>query len=321
VAHQSSASPRTIASAALKRGSRRLHTFAPMNVHHLELFYHVVKHGGISEAVRKMPYGIQQPAVSGQILQLEDDLGLKLFQRRPFSLTPAGRELFEFIEPFFGRLSETAERLRGASGQQLRLAAAATILRDYFPKMLEAHRRKFPKMRLHLHDTNQTAAEAMLRRQEIDLAITELEAKPPAGIRCAALLKLPLALLIPEYHKVRTAKQLWKRGEIADALICLAPGETLTKLFRSGLAKLGIEWPTGIEVSSLDLIGSYVSAGFGIGVSVAAPHAKPPAGTRLLALPDFPPLIVAALWQEKLPPIAEAFLDEVKRQAAQLREE
>ena len=42
-----------------------------MNIHHLELFYFVAKYEGITAAVRKMPYGIQQPAVSGQILQLE----------------------------------------------------------------------------------------------------------------------------------------------------------------------------------------------------------------------------------------------------------
>ena len=46
-----------------------------MNIHHLELFYYVAKHGGIAAAVRKMPYGIQQPAVSGQIGRLEEALG------------------------------------------------------------------------------------------------------------------------------------------------------------------------------------------------------------------------------------------------------
>ena len=45
-----------------------------MNVHHLELFYYVARHGGISSAVRHMPYGIQQPAVSSQVLQLEKTL-------------------------------------------------------------------------------------------------------------------------------------------------------------------------------------------------------------------------------------------------------
>jgi DNA-binding transcriptional LysR family regulator len=75
-----------------------------MNIHHLELFYFVAKHGGIAAAVRNIPYGIQQPAVSGQIAKLEESLGTKLFQRRPFALSPAGLELFEFIKPFFDKI-------------------------------------------------------------------------------------------------------------------------------------------------------------------------------------------------------------------------
>ena len=49
-----------------------------MNIHHLELFYYVARHGGITEAVRNIPYGIQQPAVSGQVAQLEEYLGVTL---------------------------------------------------------------------------------------------------------------------------------------------------------------------------------------------------------------------------------------------------
>ena len=48
-----------------------------MNVHHLELFYYVARHGGISEACRKIPYGVQQPAVSTQVGRLENDIGAK----------------------------------------------------------------------------------------------------------------------------------------------------------------------------------------------------------------------------------------------------
>ena len=86
-----------------------------MNIHHLELFYYVAKHGGIAAAVRNMPYGIQQPAVSGQIARLEEALGAKLFNRRPFSLLPAGVDLFEFIKPFFDDVEKVAGRIRGAS--------------------------------------------------------------------------------------------------------------------------------------------------------------------------------------------------------------
>ena len=83
-----------------------------MNIHHLELFYYVARHGGISRAVRRMPWGIQQPAVSGQMLQLEEAVGARLFERQPFRLTPEGEELYAFVQPFFGNLGEVEEKQR-----------------------------------------------------------------------------------------------------------------------------------------------------------------------------------------------------------------
>jgi len=290
----------------------------PVNIHHLELFYHVAKHGGISEAVRRMPYGIQQPAVSGQILRLEDDLEVRLFQRRPFTLTPAGRELLEFIEPFFSKIEATRTRLRGEVAQQLRLAAPSAILRDHLPKLLEQHRSAFPKLRMSLHDANQATAEALLRKQDVDLAITELEGRPSAGIQCCELLKLRLHLLAPQRHRIRSASDLWKQDEIGDPLICMPSIEAITKLFRQGLQQISVNWPTSVEVSSLDLIPSYVRAGFGIGVSVAVPGERPPPKIRQLPLPNFPPLVIAALWQGKLPPVAHAFLEKIKAHAREV---
>jgi DNA-binding transcriptional LysR family regulator len=114
-----------------------------MNIHYLELFYFVAKHGGIAAAVRNIPYGIQQPAVSGQIAKLEESLGTKLFQRRPFALSPTGTELFEFIRPFFENIDVVAERLRQNSSPQLRIAAPAIVLHDYLPQILQRVRAKF----------------------------------------------------------------------------------------------------------------------------------------------------------------------------------
>ncbi|HTG43240.1 MAG TPA: LysR family transcriptional regulator [Verrucomicrobiae bacterium] len=287
-----------------------------MNVHHLELFYHVATHGGISAATRKMPYGIQQPAVSGQISQLEKTLGVKLFQRRPFSLTPAGRELFTFAEPFFGRLREMPHRLRGEENTLLRLAAPATILRNHLPAVLREHKRKYPALRLQLHDANQASAEALLRRGKIDLAITELEGKPAAGINSAVLFKLPLVLVVPRGLKVKTAAELWRGGAPRETLISLPPEEVMVKQFHARLARMGVNWPTHVEVSAMDLIPIYVSLGFGVGLSLAAPGAKLEKGLRSLALPQFPSLVIAVLWQKDLRPWSETFLEEIRKRAA-----
>jgi DNA-binding transcriptional LysR family regulator len=289
-----------------------------MNVHHLELFYYVAKHGGISEAVRKIPYGIQQPAVSGQILQLEKDLGVRLFQRRPFHLSPAGRELYDYIASFFAGLSEKRQHLRGEAEARLRLAAPATILREHLPKILEQHRREFPALKLELHDANQPAAEMLLRKQEIDLAITDLESRPSPGLKCSILLKLPLVLLMPKQHRLRSRKGGWKEM-LGQPLISLPSDETISRLFRRGLANAKVEWQTSVELSSLDLIPVYVRAGFGVGQFLHDPNGTIPAGTREVPLRDFPPLVVAALWHGKLSGVAGKFLERITAEARRIQ--
>src|SRR5271165_4064576 len=115
-----------------------------MNIHHLELFYYVARHGGISEAVRNIPYGIQQPAVSAQVARLEEFLGVTLFQRRPFSLTPPGEKLYAFVKPFFSNLDKMAGDLQGGQARQFRIGASTIVLRDHMPQLLTGVRKKFP---------------------------------------------------------------------------------------------------------------------------------------------------------------------------------
>ena len=263
-----------------------------------------------------MPYGIQQPAVSGQILQLEKTLGARLFQRRPFALTPAGRELFAFAEPFFARLHEIPHRVRGEQSALLRLAAPATILRNHLPPVLQHHKRKHPALRLQLHDANQATAEALLRKGKIDLAIAELEGEPAAGIHSAILFKLPPILIAPRRLPIKKAADLWRDGKPSEALISLPGEEVMVKQFHARLSRLGVNWGTTVEVSAMDLIPIYVSLGFGVGLALVAPGARLPKGLRALPLPQFPPLVIAVLWQKNLSGSNAAFLAEIRKRAA-----
>jgi DNA-binding transcriptional LysR family regulator len=289
-----------------------------INIHHLELFYHVVKHRGISAASRRMPYGIQQPAISGQISQLEKTLGIKLFQRRPFGLTPAGSKLFAEIEPFFAGLGELPNHIRGYSKQRLRLAAPAIILRDYLPAILAGYKHRYPDFRLTLHDANQAAAEELLRKHEIDLAITELEGRPAVSINSCMLVHLPLVLVVPQATTVRSVSDCFREGAPLQSLISLGLDEVISKHFHAGLRKLGLAWAPAIEVTSLELIDIYTSLGLGIGVSVAVPGSARKRGLRLIALRKFPPLTVAALWISDLSESAATFLADVKKLADRL---
>ncbi|HEY3862342.1 MAG TPA: LysR family transcriptional regulator [Verrucomicrobiae bacterium] len=292
-----------------------------MNVHHLELFYCVARHGGISEAVRNIPYGIQQPAVSGQVAQLEEFLGVTLFQRRPFSLTPAGQKLFRFIEPFFGGLDGLAQELQGGAAHQLRIGSSDVILRDHLPEVLQMARRKFPQLKFTLRADFPPQLETLLERQEIDLAIVVTdEKKPPAGLNAEVLLKLPLTLVVPKESPLARAEELWERDKIEEPLICLPEADAISRSFQKGLARLGVDWFPRLEIHSTDGIEVYVAGGFGLGVSVAVPRAKVSPKVRQLALPGFAPVIVAAVWRGKPPAPLRALLDAMQSAAKRMKE-
>lgn len=289
-----------------------------MNIHHLELFYYVARHKGISEAVRNIPYGIQQPAVSGQVAQLEEYLGVVLFQRRPFALTPAGEKLYHFIEPFFSNLDVMAGELQGGEARQIRIGASTVVLRDHLPEFFHSIRKKYPQLQIALREGYPADFENLLLEEELDLAVTVLEKKPAAGIHSLALLELPLVLLVEKDSPVTAAEQLWKMDKIPEPLICLPAGESICRNFQQGLSRLEVDWFPSIQVSSLDLVQTYVANGFGIGVSVRMPKAEISEGVRLLPLPGFSPIVLGALWRGKVSALLQTFLDELQLRAKRL---
>lgn len=289
-----------------------------MNLHHVELFYHVAKHGGITRAVRYMPYGIQQPAVSSQILRLEEDLGAKLFERQPFRLTAAGRELFEFARPFFDHSDAVAARLRSKQAPVLRIAASELILRDYLPSIFERLRRKHPQVKFALRAGFQADLETWLKESEIDLAITPLNARPVPGLKCLPIVKLPAVLLVAKSSPIKTAPQLWARSPIDEPLICLPPAEPLTQVFNQGLRALKVIWPTAIEASSTEVVTQYVANGYGIGVGVNLPHLIKHPNVRIVSLQNFEPVEIAALWQPPVSPLQNDLLEAIADRAREL---
>ena len=204
-----------------------------MNIHHLELFYYVARHGGIMEAVRNIPYGIQQPAVSGQVAQLEEFLGVTLFHRRPFALTPEGEKLYKFIQPFFSDLDKIATELQGGQVRHIRIGASTIVLRDHVPGLLQGVQRKFPGLKVSLREGFPAQLENLLNKEEIDLAVTLIEKKKNAsGVHSLALMELPLVLLVQKSSDVTSAEQLWQRDKIDDPLISLPRSEALCRNFQ-----------------------------------------------------------------------------------------
>lgn len=293
-----------------------------MNVHHLELFYYVAKYEGITAAVRKMPYGIQQPAVSGQLLQLEKSLGVKLFNRRPFNLTNAGDELYDHVYPFFSRLDDVEARLKGEESKHLRIAASASVMRHHLPELLAELRDEIPGLKLTLRDAEPADVQDVLVRQQADLAVSVIHSQLSDGLKAVSLMKLPLALLLPSRHKARSLNDLLEKNDgtwrSRVPLVGLPPNEEVSQLFQKEIESRDLHWPVAVEVDSLEGVQHFVRCGFGAGITVRIPGSTVPKGMREIELNDFPPLEVGVIYQGALKPLARQFLDSAVVKAASL---
>jgi DNA-binding transcriptional LysR family regulator len=289
-----------------------------MNIHHLELFYYVAKNEGITSAARNMPYGIQQAAISGQIAQLEEFLGTVLLQRRPFSLTPPGVKLYNFIKPFFDRLDPIAEEIRGGVAQSLRIGASEIVMRDFLPEILQTTRGQFPKLKLMMREGYHPLVHKWFEQRDIDVFTGLLGETAPPGVQSKILFDLPLVLMVPAAHKIKSAEELWKQDPIKETLITIPTNQVICRAFQEGLDKRNVDWFSGIEVSTLALAETYVEQGYGLAVTVGIPGITYKSQVRTLPLTGFPKVPFGVLWQGFQTPVLAHFLKVVQAASAKL---
>lgn len=262
-----------------------------------------------------MPYGIQQPAVSGQILQLEDKLGVKLFNRRPFALTPAGEELYDYIYPFFSRLGDLEEKLRGEEGRHLRLAATASALRNHLPDCLETLKKNEPNLKLSLREVAPSDVHGLVTSQQADIAIGVIGGKMSEGLKTEPLLKIPTVLWVPSKSRAKSWRDFLEKDPYSksgfigkEPMIGLPPNEVLQQLFQKEFDRNEVNWPVSVEVNSTDVVRDFVGRGFGVGIGIFIPGLPSPKGVKPLILNDFPPLVIGAMYQGKPKGVVQDFL-------------
>lgn len=287
-----------------------------MNVHQLELFYHVVRHQGVSPAARAL--GREQPTLSRQVIDLEQSLHVKLYHRRPFKLTEKGELLYRRIEPFFRELPRLEELVRG--GDILRIGASPIVLTHHLPAVEREVRKTVPNLHLLLREANQPQLVQWLERGEIDLAITLLPRDLPPKMFTQPLLELPLSLLVPKSSQYSSADELLTgcAGRL-PGLICLPPDEMVCREFQQWLQNKGVEWRPRIEVGSLHLVEHYVQEGYGVGLSVQVPGIRLSPKLCALPLPQCPPIPLGMLWRDHTDRLLRAFRSEVERRADKLQ--
>lgn len=160
-----------------------------MDLRHARTFVTVAELGSVSKAAVRLH--IAQPALSRQISNLEQELGLKLFDRvgRRLVLTGEGEQLLgdcRGLLSYASALGERAQSLRRGDTGTLKVAASPQFIEGVVSGFLRLYSERYPKVQLKLIESVAWSDTlAMLERGEIHLGQNLLRAVPPAETRLA----------------------------------------------------------------------------------------------------------------------------------------
>lgn len=253
------------------------------NLHHLELFYYVAKAKGISNALGLIPYGIQQPAISQQMIRLEESLGVRLFERKPFQLTPAGETLFRYLSRFFGDLDNELASLKDYDRIRIRFGCPSIISSKYLPELIRRLLTQFPKLQPSVLEQDGNRGIPELQDRQIDVLITFSAPHKSKAMSVSTVAKFPMCLIVPDGHPF--CKGFWPKSDFASTnWIALQESSGGTQELCHGLSAFGISPVFSLSTNSIEACLDYVSMGLGIAL-MAMPPLDLLKGKHLTALP------------------------------------
>ncbi len=157
-----------------------------MDLRQLRTFVTVAELGTVSKAAERLH--IAQPALSRQISELEESLGVMLFDRvgRRLVLSSAGEQLLGDCRALLEHardIGERAQSLRRGDTGVLRVAASPHLIEGIFPDFLLRYAQRCPGVQVKLIDAVGLDMLSMLERGEIDLAQYLVDTNQPADPR------------------------------------------------------------------------------------------------------------------------------------------
>jgi DNA-binding transcriptional LysR family regulator len=236
---------------------------------------------------------LTQPAVSMQVRQLEEALGVTLFEQlgKRIHLTETGQEVLAYARNITQQLDEmetVLNRIKGLSGGRLRISVATTA--NYFiPTLLGTFSRSYPEVTISLDVTNRETLLRQLTENAIDLAIM---GQPPAELDVEAdmFMENPLVIVAPPGHALAKQKKIPLTRLQDEVFLVREPGSGTRIAMERFFAKHDVHIKTGMEVGSNEAIKQSVQAGLGLGLLSQVTIEQELALKRLVVLDvkDFP---------------------------------
>jgi DNA-binding transcriptional LysR family regulator len=233
----------------------------------LKVFRTVAEHLSFRKAAEHL--FISQPAVTLQIKALEDDLGVRLFDRAAnrVSLTTHGSLLLDYAKKIASLVFEAEQKLGAQDGKlsgELALGVSTTIAQYVLPRLLGAFLNEHPRVQFSLQSGNTSEIVQLLLDNKLSIGLIEGPARA-RGIRTEPFMQDELVLITPRAFE---CDRLSRDQLLASSLLMREHGSGSRRVVELALENAGFKLKSFKNVMNLDsteTIKSAVEAGLGIG--------------------------------------------------------
>jgi DNA-binding transcriptional LysR family regulator len=213
--------------------------------------------------------GVSQAAVSIQVKNLEENLGLALFEQigKKIYLTEAGRELYRYCREIGRQLAAaetTLERLKGIESGQLRLVATSAA-KYFMPRLLAEFLRGRPGVTVDLRIANREVLLAQLDANECDMAVM-VSAPAEAGLVTEPFLTDPLVVVAAPDHPLAAERAIPLERLAAEPFLMREPGSATRLLIEEFFGARGLSLSAVMVVNSNEAIKHGVGSGLGVAI-------------------------------------------------------
>ena len=254
----------------------------PISHAHLRSFHAVATHGSFTRAAEML--NITQPTLSGQVKELEERYGTKLFVRhgRRVELTDIGQSAFNITRQLFRHEEEVEHLLQSAralTSGELRVAADSPYIAT---PLLAQFQRLYPGIQISIQYGNSQQLMSWIDSRRCDVAF--LPNIPPGDDKLYSIPLVPdrLVVFVSQEHEWAERRAVAIEDLLSQRVILREQGSRTRSIFEEAIAEAGLQLDNVMEISGREGVREAVAAGFGVGI-VAENELL--ADSRLRALP------------------------------------
>lgn len=242
-----------------------------VNLDLYRVFYTVAKRGSLTKAAEELY--ISQPAVSQSIRQLENQLGVSLFNRthRGMELSEqGGKVIFSKVEQalkLFTDAENKIQQLSSTATGTIRIAATTNVFEYFLTEKIAAFHAKYPEVKIELITGLSTAIDVALKENKCDVAFVHLPVENDPDLIVYGNVMRVSDIFVANKDWIELTGDVIPLSKLQEYPLVMPDEKTpARKILNEFLSLVGIELRPSIEIGDFSLMKRLVTSGMGIGV-------------------------------------------------------